>query len=157
MEPPTSYKEVQRMREGLHGVERVFVVPETVNKAGGSRRTTIIPVYIRGAVSSVLVREEEGSQRPIYFVSYVLHGAEEPYPLIDKFVFAVVITERKLNAYFEAHPIKVMTDQPIKRIMSNPSMTGRLTTCAIERSEFEVSYVPRSSVKAQALEDFVVE
>ncbi|GAA0179033.1 hypothetical protein LIER_29920 [Lithospermum erythrorhizon] len=41
--------------------------------------------------------------------------------------------------------------------MSNPSMTGVLTTWAIELSEFEVSYVPRTSVKVQALADFIVE
>ncbi|GAA0145317.1 hypothetical protein LIER_05538 [Lithospermum erythrorhizon] len=68
-----------------------------------------------GAVSSVLVREDEGTQKPIYYVSHVLHGPEESYPLIEKFVLAVVTTSRKLKAYFKAHPIKVLTDQPIKR------------------------------------------
>ncbi|GAA0140622.1 hypothetical protein LIER_01932 [Lithospermum erythrorhizon] len=41
--------------------------------------------------------------------------------------------------------------------MSNPSMMGSLTTWAIELTEFEVSYVPRTNVKAQALADFLIE
>ncbi|GAA0157633.1 hypothetical protein LIER_14861 [Lithospermum erythrorhizon] len=39
------------------------------------------------AVSNVLIREEEGAQRPIYYVSHVLRGAEERYPVIDKSCF----------------------------------------------------------------------
>ncbi|GAA0160784.1 hypothetical protein LIER_17260 [Lithospermum erythrorhizon] len=45
-----------------------------------------------GAVSSVLVRRVERTQKPIYYVSHVLHGPEESYPLIDKFVLSVVTT-----------------------------------------------------------------
>jgi hypothetical protein len=32
------------------------------------------------AVSAALVREEDGVQKPVYFVSKALHGAEERYP-----------------------------------------------------------------------------
>jgi len=35
-------------------------------------------------VSSVLVREEFGLQKPVYFTSRVLHGAEGRYPRIEK-------------------------------------------------------------------------
>ncbi|GAA0146720.1 hypothetical protein LIER_06608 [Lithospermum erythrorhizon] len=147
MKPPTSYKKVQRLTGCLAAVSRHEGVEE-------------LQLYLavsEGVVSSVLVRDEEGMKRPIYYVSHVLHGAEESHPLIDKFVFAVVITARKLKAYFEAHPIKVMMDQPIKRIMSNPFMTRRLTTWEVEVSEFEVSYALRTSMKAHALADFILE
>ncbi|GAA0161263.1 hypothetical protein LIER_17620 [Lithospermum erythrorhizon] len=56
-----------------------------------------------GAISSMMVRETEGAQNPIYYVSHVLHGVEENYPTIDKFTFAVLISSRKLKIYFEAH------------------------------------------------------
>ncbi|GAA0168007.1 hypothetical protein LIER_22825 [Lithospermum erythrorhizon] len=47
------------------------------------------------AVSSVLLREEQEVQKRMYYVSHVLHGSEDNYPLIDKFVLAVVISARK--------------------------------------------------------------
>jgi hypothetical protein len=36
------------------------------------------------AVSSVLVREDSGIQKPVYFTSKALHGVEERYPRIEK-------------------------------------------------------------------------
>jgi hypothetical protein len=36
------------------------------------------------AVSSALVREDAGIQKPVYFTSKSLHGAEERYPWIKK-------------------------------------------------------------------------
>ncbi|GAA0156442.1 hypothetical protein LIER_13942 [Lithospermum erythrorhizon] len=36
-------------------------------------------------------------------------------------------------------------------------LSGRLTTWAIELSEFDISYVPRTSIKAPALADFIIE
>ncbi|GAA0183486.1 hypothetical protein LIER_30887 [Lithospermum erythrorhizon] len=50
------------------------------------------------AVSSVLVREEEGTQRPIYYVSHVLKGVEEKYNVTDKAAFALAVSARKLKA-----------------------------------------------------------
>ncbi|GAA0176482.1 hypothetical protein LIER_29464 [Lithospermum erythrorhizon] len=39
------------------------------------------------AVSSMLIREEEGTQKPIYCASHELRRAEERYPVIDKAAF----------------------------------------------------------------------
>ncbi|GAA0151359.1 hypothetical protein LIER_10094 [Lithospermum erythrorhizon] len=44
-----------------------------------------------------------------------------------------------------------------KRVLSGPALFGCLTTWAIELNEFEISYIPRTIVKAQALSDFVIE
>ncbi|GAA0167186.1 hypothetical protein LIER_22175 [Lithospermum erythrorhizon] len=139
MEPPKSYEEVQRltrqlaalrrrMRRGLCRVKEYLGSPKLLTKPEGAEEFQLFLVVSEGAVRNVLVREVGESQKTIYYVSHVLHWAEEYYPLIDKFVFAVVMAARKLKAYFEAYPIKVMTDQPIKSFMSNPSMMGRLTT-----------------------------
>ncbi|GAA0142034.1 hypothetical protein LIER_35502 [Lithospermum erythrorhizon] len=81
-------------------------------------------VVAEGAVSSVLVREAEGMQRPIYYVCHMLHGLEERYPIIDKFAFALVISARKLKPYFESHPIVVVPDQPLNKILTSPTLSG---------------------------------
>ena len=52
------------------------------------------------AVSAALVKEEEGIQRPVYFVSKAFRGAEERYPRMEKLAFALVTAARKLKPYF---------------------------------------------------------
>ena len=71
------------------------------------------------AVSAALVRDEGGSQRPVYFISRAFRGAEERYPRMEKLAFALITASRKLKPYFQAHTIVVLTDQPLKRAMSS--------------------------------------
>ena len=78
------------------------------------------------AVSVALVREEEGSQQPVYFISRAFRGAEERYPRMEKLAFALVTAMRKLKPYFQAHTIIVLTDQPLKRAMNSPEAAGRM-------------------------------
>ncbi|GAA0161320.1 hypothetical protein LIER_17663 [Lithospermum erythrorhizon] len=47
--------------------------------------------------------------------------------------------------------------QPLKRVITSPLLSGRLKTWAIESSKFEISYVPQTSINAQALADFIIE
>ena len=66
------------------------------------------------AVSAVLVKEEDKVQKPMYYISKVLIEAETRYLKIKKLDYALMITARKLHHYFQAHPIVVFTDQPLK-------------------------------------------
>ena len=50
-----------------------------------------------------------------------------------------------------------MTDQPIKKSMNKPETAGRMVQWAIELSQFDVEYHPKTAIKAQALADFIAE
>ena len=54
------------------------------------------------AVSAALIREEEKVQKPIYYASRALRGAEERYPPIEKLAFVLVMVTHKLKPYFQA-------------------------------------------------------
>lgn len=111
----------------------------------------------RTAVSSVLVREESGKQRPVYFTRKVLHGTEERYPRIEKLAYALVISARRLRPYFQAHAVRVFTEYPLRKILQKPDFSGRLVNWVIESGQYDIEYHPRTAVKGQALADFVVE
>ncbi|GJS29038.1 reverse transcriptase domain-containing protein [Tanacetum coccineum] len=94
---------------------------------------------------------------PIYFVSRALRGPEVNYTPMEKVVLALVHASKRLRRYFQAHPIIVITDQPIKNILSNPEVAGRMQKWSIQLGEFGIHYRPRVSVKGQVLADFIVE
>ncbi|XP_073120892.1 uncharacterized protein [Henckelia pumila] len=120
------------------------------------------PLYIylsamEGAVSSVLIRQEEAAQHPIYFFSHALKGAELRYSEVEKLALALVMTARKPRPYFLSHPIVVLTNSPIGRILTRVDISGRLVKWTTELSEYGIQYEPRSAIKAQALADFLAE
>ena len=61
------------------------------------------------AVSLVLVRDENGVQKPVYYVSKSLHEVEIRYLLLERAILAVVHATRKLPHYFQAHIVVVLT------------------------------------------------
>ena len=67
----------------------------------------------------------------------------------------MIVASRKLCPYFQANPILVITDQPIKKSMKKPEATGRMVQLAIELSQFNIECHPRIAIKAQALTDFI--
>ncbi|PKA59549.1 RNA-directed DNA polymerase like [Apostasia shenzhenica] len=75
------------------------------------------------SVSTVLVREEAGRQHLIHYISHILHGAEVRYPPLEKLSFALISAACRLRHYFQAHPVKVMMDQPLRRILHSPEIS----------------------------------
>jgi hypothetical protein len=48
-------------------------------------------------------------QRPMYYVSEVLHEAKTRYLEVNKLLYAVLIASKKLCHYFQAHKISVVS------------------------------------------------
>ena len=69
--------------------------------------------------------ERAREQILIYYVSYAVANVEASYPLIEKFVYALVMANLKLRPYFEAHKVTV-TNQPLKNILQRLDISGRL-------------------------------
>ena len=69
--------------------------------------------------------------------------------------FALITAARKLKPYFQAHTIVILMDQPLKKAMSSLEAAGRMALWAIELSEFDVQYRPRTAVNGQIVVDFI--
>ena len=109
------------------------------------------------AVSSALIREQDGVQLPVYYMSRAFRGAEFRYPRMEKLAFALVHSARRLRPYFQAHSIVVLTDQPLRKILYRPETSGRLVQWSFELEEFDIQYRPRVALKGQAVADFIAE
>ncbi|GJY19149.1 reverse transcriptase domain-containing protein [Tanacetum coccineum] len=110
-----------------------------------------------GAVSEVLMTERGTVEMSVYFISRALQGPELNYTPMEKLILSLVFAAKRLQRYFQAHPIAVITDQPIKQIISRPDVAGRLQKWSVMLGEHNIIYRPRTSVKGQILADFLVE
>ena len=96
-------------------------------------------------------------QHPIYYISKSLVGAESWYPSIEKLAYCLLLVVRKLRPYFQAHPITVLTDQPLRKVLQKPEASNRLLKWVVELGQYHITYQPRTAIKGQALEYFIVE
>ncbi|GJZ16259.1 reverse transcriptase domain-containing protein [Tanacetum coccineum] len=111
----------------------------------------------RDAVSGVLVAGRKGKQTPIRYVSWTLHEAERNYAPLEKLALYLLHLSRRLCRYFEAHPIKVITDQPVKQILNKLEASRKLAKYVMELRAYNITYIPRTAVKGQMLADFINE
>ena len=99
-------------------------------------------------VSATLFKEYENrKQRPVFFVRKYLSAEETRYTRLEQAVLALRVVAKKLRPYFQAHPIIVLTNLPIRSTIHKPDLSGRMARQAIELSEFGIKYKPRLAIK----------
>ena len=108
-------------------------------------------------VSLVLIREDNGLQRPVYYVSKSLHEAEIRYSPLEKAILAVVHASRKLPHYFQAHTVVVLTQLPLKSVLRTADYTGRVALWNTILGAFDIRYMSRTSIKGQVVADLMAE
>ncbi|XP_030963788.1 uncharacterized protein LOC115984946 [Quercus lobata] len=109
------------------------------------------------AVSLVLIRDDNGLQKPVYYVSKSLHEVEVRYLPLEKAILAVVHVMRKLPHYFQAHTMVVLTQLPLKSVLQTADYTGRIAIWSTILGAFDIKYIPQTSIKGQVLADLVAE
>ena len=109
------------------------------------------------AVSAAIVREDCSVQKPVYYTSKTLDGAESRYLPLEKLAFALVCSAKKLPHYFQAHTMIVLTEQPLKAVLRSADFSGRISKWGAQQGAYDISYRPRTSIKGQVLADFIAE
>jgi hypothetical protein len=91
------------------------------------------------------------------YISKVLSDCETCYNQVQKLLYAILITKRKLLRYFKSHPIRVVTSFGLGEIIGNQLIMGRIAKWALEFMGLNIAYVPQTVIKSQALVDFFAE
>ncbi|GJT86705.1 reverse transcriptase domain-containing protein [Tanacetum coccineum] len=107
------------------------------------------------SISSVLLAKIGKRQFPIYFISRTLEGADLDYLELEKLILALVNVARRLRRFFQAHPIRILTNKPIKQFLARPEKSGRIAKWAIELGEHDIEFRGCYFVKGQILADFL--
>ena len=110
------------------------------------------------AVSAALFKEcEDAKLSPVFFISKSLTNVEARYTHLERAALALRIAAQKLRPYFQAHPVVVLTDLPLRGTIHKPDLSGRMARSAMELSEYGIQYKPRLVKKGQVLADFLAE
>jgi hypothetical protein len=156
-------------QEALDALKKFLTTPPVLKpprRATPNQSAEDLLLYIScttHVVSTALVveRAEEGHaypvQHPIYFISEVLRPSKKKYPQVQKLLYEVLLTARKLRHYFDDHKVIVVTWFPIGDILHNKEAIGRIAKWACELGADDIEFWPRTAIKTQALVDFVSE
>jgi hypothetical protein len=113
------------------------------------------------SVAIIIEKEEEGHeykvQQPIYYISEVLLDSNIRYLHVQKLLYTLLITSRKLWHYFNSHKITVVTNFPLGDILHNRDATRCISKWAVELGALSIDFTPRKAIKSQALADFIAE
>jgi hypothetical protein len=108
----------------------------------------------------VVERQEDGHaypvQRLVYFISEVLSESKACYHPVQKLLYAVLITSRKLRHYPGVIDLR-RHRLPARRHPGNQDATGRISKWAVELGALTINFKPRTAIKSQALVDFMAE
>jgi ribonuclease HI len=149
--------------EALRNLKALLTsAPILVPPAAGEALLIYVAATTQVVSAAIVVeRREEGHalpvQRPVYFISEVLSETKIRYPQIQKLLYAVILTRRKLRHYFESHPVTVVSSFPLGEIIQCREASGRIAKWAVEIMGETISFAPRKAIKSQVLADFVAE
>ena len=108
-------------------------------------------------VSLVLIRDDNGLQKPVYYVSKSLHEVEVRYLPLEKAILVVVHATRKLPHYFQVYTVVILTQLPLKSMFRTADYTRRIVVWNTILGAFDIKYLPQTFIKGQIIVDLVVE
>jgi hypothetical protein len=139
-------------QEALDALNKFMTTPPVLkppHRATFDQPTEDLLLYIScttHVVSTALVVEWTGKghaypvQHSVYFISKVLSPSKIRYPQVQKLLYVVLLTARKLRHYFDDHKVIVVTGFPIGDILHNKEAVGRTTKWVCELGAHDIEF-----------------
>uniref|UniRef100_A0A2N9IFY5 Uncharacterized protein n=1 Tax=Fagus sylvatica TaxID=28930 RepID=A0A2N9IFY5_FAGSY len=119
--------------------------PKTIREV--QRLTEMAAALNRFISCTAIVREEYNIQRPVYYTSKTLDGAESRYLPLEKLAFVLICSTKKLPHYFQAHAMIVLTKHPLKAVLRSADFSRRISKWGAQLGVYDIRYQPRTSIK----------
>ena len=108
------------------------------------------------AIGTLVAQDENGTEKPVYYVSRALRDAETRYLGAERACLALVYASQRLRYYFLVHRIQLMTkSHPIKSLLHRPILSDRLAQWLLQLSQYEIITETPTAIKSQAIVDLL--
>ncbi|XP_070019476.1 uncharacterized protein [Nicotiana sylvestris] len=147
--------EIQSFVDCYAGYHQVLMDEEDAEKT-----TFTTPWVLENSFGCVLGQYDVTGKREhaIYYLSKNFTSYEAKYTLLERTCYALTWVAQKLRHYLQAYTTYLITRlDPLKYIFQKTMPTGRLAKWQILLTEFDIVYVTRMTMKAQALADHLAE
>ncbi|GMP49154.1 hypothetical protein CsSME_00016227 [Camellia sinensis var. sinensis] len=105
------------------------------------------------SIGALLVQDVDGVERPVYYISQKIRGAEVRYTPVERhclaFSFGIHCPK--------AQTLLPSTSDPIRYLLSKPALTGKVARWLLALGEFEITCVAPKAIKSQALADLLAQ
>jgi hypothetical protein len=109
-----------------------------VKEASTTSRTQ--PTSIGALLSQ---HNDEGKEVACYYLSRTMVGAERNYSPIEKLCLTLIFALKKLRHYMQPLQIQLVARaDPIRYVLSQPALMGRLGKWALLMMEFDITFLP---------------
>jgi len=112
-----NFKWTPEYAEAFDALVQHLATPPILSKPVDHEKLYVYLAVTVHAISAVMLRKEDRIQCSVYYVSKRLSGAERNHSKLEKLAYTLLIASRKLRPYFQAHPICIYTDQPLRQVL----------------------------------------
>ncbi|KAG9458562.1 hypothetical protein H6P81_003070 [Aristolochia fimbriata] len=138
-------------------VKKVNLPPVLMAPTSGKPLLLYIAAQEKSLGALLAQNDDQGKERPLYYLSRTMVGAELNYSPTEKTCLALIFAIQKLRHFLLAHSTNLISGRSLKFIMSRPMLSGRLAKWALLLSEFEINFIPQKAIKGQGLANFLAD
>ena len=149
----------KEQQEAFNAIKEYLTRPPFLFLPSQNKNMRLYIVASDLTIGSMLAQEDDnGVERPIYYLSRVLIDAETRYRMIEKLCMCLYFSCIKLKQYIK--PVDVYVSSycdVIKHMLSKPILHSRIGKWALALTEFSLFYMPLKAMKGQIVADFIVD
>ncbi|PKI73962.1 hypothetical protein CRG98_005638 [Punica granatum] len=144
-------------QDAFDTIKAYLIQPSVLVPPIPNRPLILYLTVCRQSLGCMMIGQEDEStrtERAIYYLNKKFTEGESNYPEIEKMCCALVWVMQRLRRYTLYHTISLLSKaDPLRYLLDSPSSMRNIAKWRCQLTTYDIEYVPRTSVKGQAIAD----